>query len=153
MERILDQLRYSHQVYQPLILLTHSHPTTKLYPQSLRPHSSFATNVQSSHILSTSFLLYKLSLLRLSPFTSYIHSQQTLSTYSLSQILSLYQPLYYNTSASYISNHTMAPKKDQDAVAAEKIKTLCALMASATEFNPDFNVVAQEIQLAQAKNV
>jgi len=33
------------------------------------------------------------------------------------------------------------------------IAMLCALIASATEFNPDYNIVAQHLGLKQGKNV
>ncbi|KAK5941937.1 hypothetical protein PMZ80_005888 [Knufia obscura] len=48
----------------------------------------------------------------------------------------------------------MAPaKKDPDSAAAEGIRALCVLMASSAEFNPDYNVVATALGIAQAKNV
>lgn len=48
----------------------------------------------------------------------------------------------------------MAPaKKDAGSVAGEGIRALCVLMASSTEFNPDYNVVATALGIAQSKNV
>jgi hypothetical protein len=48
----------------------------------------------------------------------------------------------------------MAPsKKDSDSAAGEAIRGLCILMQSAPDFNPDYNVVAQALGIAQSKNV
>jgi len=45
------------------------------------------------------------------------------------------------------------PKKDADAAASESLRALCVLMASSAEFNPDYNIVATALGIAQAKNV
>lgn len=45
------------------------------------------------------------------------------------------------------------PKKDSDSSAVDGLKALAALMASDSNFNPDYEVVAAEIGIAQGKNV
>lgn len=45
------------------------------------------------------------------------------------------------------------PKKDSESAASEGITALCILMASSLEFNPDYNVVATALGIAQSKNV
>lgn len=47
----------------------------------------------------------------------------------------------------------MPPKKDQDAATAESLRILCVLLETAKEFDPDFDAVAEEIGMAQARNV
>lgn len=48
----------------------------------------------------------------------------------------------------------MAPKaKDPETQANSDISTLCVLMATATEFNPDYAAVAQALGISHAKNV
>lgn len=48
----------------------------------------------------------------------------------------------------------MPPKaKDPESQAGSDINVLCVLMASATEFNPDYNVVAEALGISHAKNV
>lgn len=46
-----------------------------------------------------------------------------------------------------------AKAKDPENPAGSDIKALCVLMASATEFNPDYNVVAEALGISHAKNV
>lgn len=63
---------------------------------------------------------------------------------------------HIRSSTSHIVLHTlraMPPRKDEDAAASEAIKTLCILMATATEFSPDFDAAAAEIGIAQPRNV
>ena len=45
------------------------------------------------------------------------------------------------------------PKKDIDAAAADNVKILAILMGSATDFNPDYSIVAEAAGISHAKNV
>lgn len=47
----------------------------------------------------------------------------------------------------------MAPPKDAENASSEAIKTLVSLIASSSEFNPDYNIVAAEVGISHAKNV
>ena len=46
----------------------------------------------------------------------------------------------------------MAPKKEGDQSSTD-MEALCVLMATATEFNPDYNAVATALGVSHAKNV
>lgn len=50
-------------------------------------------------------------------------------------------------------NDRMPPKKDSDDDMKEKLKTMCLMMVTAKEFEPDFDALATLLGIAQPRNV
>lgn len=68
------------------------------------------------------------------------------------------EPCFNRSRASAIFHYwftlyQMAPPKDVENASSEAIKTLVSLIASSSEFNPDYNIVAAEVGISHAKNV